>query len=109
MIYVDSKMAAIALAKISGYNNPRGIQDGSWQFDLVRIYGILAFAIQMNTSIDLQYGFTKANSSGIQVVDKCLLFWLLNTVRLLIVCIEGGGKVIFVMLWSTIFVVCESW
>ena len=29
MIYVDSKMAAIALAKISGYNNPRGIQDGS--------------------------------------------------------------------------------
>ena len=52
----------------------------------------------MNTSIDLQYGFTKANSSGIQVVDKCLLFWLLNTMRLLIVCIEGGGKVIFVML-----------
>lgn len=29
MIYVDSKMTAIALAKISGYNNPRGIQDGS--------------------------------------------------------------------------------
>jgi len=29
MIYADSKMAAIALAKISGYNNPRGIQDSS--------------------------------------------------------------------------------
>lgn len=29
MIYVDSKMTAIALAKISGYNNPCGIQDGS--------------------------------------------------------------------------------
>ena len=63
MIYVDSKMTAIALAKISGYNNPHGIQDGSWQFDLVCIYGILAFAIQINTSIDLHYGFTKANSS----------------------------------------------
>lgn len=29
MIYVDSKMTAIALAKISGYNNPHGIQDDS--------------------------------------------------------------------------------
>ena len=57
-------MVAIALGKISGYNTPRGIQDGSCQFDLVRIYGILAIVIQMNKSIELQYGFTKAKGWG---------------------------------------------
>ena len=64
MIYGDSKMVAIALVKISGYNTPRGIQDGSCQFDLVSIYGILAIVIQMNKSIELQYGFTKAKGGG---------------------------------------------
>ena len=63
IIYGDSKMTTIAIAKISGYNTPRGTQDGSRQFDLVSIFGILAIVIQMNTSIDLPYGFTKANSS----------------------------------------------
>ena len=65
MIYGDSKMTTIAVAKISGYYTPCGIQDGSRQFDLVRIFGILAFVIQINTSIDLPYGFTEANSSMI--------------------------------------------
>ena len=30
MIYGDSKMAAIALAKMSGYNTPRGINSVKW-------------------------------------------------------------------------------
>lgn len=58
----QSKMAAIVLAKISGYITARAIQDGSRkQSDLVPIE-ILSILIQMNTSIDLQYGFRNVNT-----------------------------------------------